>query len=507
MGQKRDHSSRLGLRVTVRLHGAVVGQAVHWPSRFGPATIGDSPEAVVPTPSGGPLAVARWRQPGVVAIDAREPGAASGAITVGETWRWKGPDGVDVDCDLVPYQRAARFGAIGGDLALLTLMLSLMVGVGQVNMLLKGLMPPAGQAAAGYEASPELIARLLSRDLDGEDQGVVDRADRPDMAKGNPSFYMPAGNDGPLHRIGGGAEAGDEVQRREDPDREEALAAGDADDAPTVDAAAPELDPLGAQDDGIAQIDPAPALADGGQAGARTPMERFIGWGFRDWFDAADSRTLDPEMQRQLDRARSRLRIDPDDPAAIQVLGYYSYLAEQTEVCRDAYRRYTELYPDDPAGFNNLALTYKRTGDYATEEALYRKALALDPLDAHVINNLAVNLAHQGRGAEALALMDQLEELTPDDPYADLHRAKIYATMDKRERSYRALARALEGVAALDTLHHIEFRQDIRLDPAFDEMRGEARFRRLLERFYDDADALLAGPDGKSRMAAEGSRG
>jgi hypothetical protein len=38
----------------------------------------------------------------------------------------------------------------------------------------------------------------------------------------------------------------------------------------------------------------------------------------------------------------------------------------------------------------------------------------------------------------------------------------------------------------LDTLHNIEFRQDIRLDPSFAKMRGEERFKKLLNRYYGD---------------------
>jgi tetratricopeptide (TPR) repeat protein len=127
-------------------------------------------------------------------------------------------------------------------------------------------------------------------------------------------------------------------------------------------------------------------------------------------------------------------------------------------------------------------LTYKRQGEYTQEEALYREALKIDPMDDHVLNNLAVNLAHQGRGEEALRIMDELEKLTPDDPYADLHRAKIFATMGKRDKAYKYLKKALEGTALLDTLHHIEFRQDIRIDPAFRTMRHEEKFQELLRR-------------------------
>ena len=80
--------------------------------------------------------------------------------------------------------------------------------------------------------------------------------------------------------------------------------------------------------------------------------------------------------------------------------------------------------------------------------------------------------------------MRQLEVLDPGDPYADLHRAKIYAEMRDDERAYEYLEKALEGMKALDTLHHIEFRQDIRVDPSFARLRQSHRFRGILVRYY-----------------------
>jgi len=306
---------------------------------------------------------------------------------------------------------------------------------------------------------------------------------------------MPAGNDGDLARAGGGARAGRRVLRSDPADGDEGDAAADVDAALSGDRPTPPL------------IAPDPAarllLADASEADrsdrhpqrASDPEERFLGWGFRDWFEVRDARTdTEQEIARQLDLVRARLSIDPDDPVAMQLLGYYAYLAENFTLGEQVYARYKRLYPDDPSGYNNLALVYKRTGAYAIEEALYRQALDMDPLDTHVLNNLAVNLAHQGRFDEALRAMDLVDELDPDDPYAALHRAKVYAAMGRKDAAYRCLRRALDGVGQLDTMHHIEFRQDLRLDPAFARMRGDRRFKRLLRQHYGhDADYILQG--------------
>ncbi|MFN7146953.1 MAG: tetratricopeptide repeat protein, partial [Myxococcota bacterium] len=173
-------------------------------------------------------------------------------------------------------------------------------------------------------------------------------------------------------------------------------------------------------------------------------------------------------------------------PNGLSIRAYYEYLAFDFEAAKRTYERFTQLYPEEPAGWNNLALVYKRAGEYQKEEELYRVALGLSPEDDHALNNLAVCLAHQGRYDEALQIMERLEVLVPDDPYADLHRAKIYAAMGKEERAYRFLQKSLASMRKLDTLHNIEFRQDIRVDPAFEALREQDRFRKVLDRFYGE---------------------
>ncbi len=474
---------------------------MRWRSRSGTIDRGS-----IPTDDGGALAGFRWTGPDAVALDAAPVGAGRATLAAGETWSWQGAHGIRVDLDLVPLQRARRWVGGQGDVAFIAIVLTLMVGAFQLRFLQQLLVEGASGGMDSYaEPSPEYIARLLQRDLDGADEGYEERAERPEYVEGNRSFYMPSGSQGSLERSGGGEQAGEQVQRREAEEPEEPVA--DALDEPTpdslLDGDLPELEPFPGEDatperELLGEEEPPTPDEDPGAA-LPEAMERFVGWGFRDWFDVRDAR---PESERQIARhleiVRQRLKIDPNDPGALNILGYYAYLAENGDLSKETYQRYVELYPDDPVGYNNLALTYKRSGDYEQEEALYRKALAMDPLDTHVINNLAVNLAHQGRFDEALDLMALLEELTPGDPYAELHRAKIYASMGKKNKALRSLELALDRVGELDTMHHIEFRQDLRIDPAFRALRDQPRFRKALERTYgDDAGYLTTGPDGR----------
>jgi len=234
--------------------------------------------------------------------------------------------------------------------------------------------------------------------------------------------------------------------------------------------------------------DPSDAVADGADGGhddkTVDPAEDKEGWGVQDWYDAEDTALEALEIELMLRAARERLRIDPNDPEALSVLSYYQYLAQDYAAAERTYEKFIRLYPEASAGYNNKALIYKRLGQYKKEEGLYRVALALTPDDETALNNLAVCLAHQGRFNEALTVMRHLEVIDPDDPYADLHRSKIHAEMGEDEKALEYLEQALGGMAQLDTLHHIEFRQDIRIDPSFEKLRHSRRFHAILLRYY-----------------------
>ena len=393
--------------------------------------------------------------------------------------------GVDVHARIVRRFWLPRWFGEQGDLILPVIALAVAVITLQLQLLASAMSPPEG--GGGFEPSPEYLQRLLKGDYGGAEKGLLAKPELPRPSHGDPieSFYLQPGHGGPLTRMGGGKNVGDHV------------ASGNPDPPPRrakpVPVGAGELDPEPVQpevmqDDGtVADATPDDEKAtDEDQPVAVHVTE---GWGLNDWYDTEDARQDAKEIQQELDLARQILKLDPDDPTGLNILAYYQYLAMDYTRAEKVYTRMTVLNPDDAAGWNNLALTFKRRKDYVTEEKYYRIALELSPMDDHAMNNLAVCLAHQGRFDEALKIMDDLETIIPDDAYADLHRAKIYAAMGKDERAYKFLEKSLRGMRKLDTLHNIEYRQDIRIDPAFEKLRKEERFRSMLMRYYgDEAD-------------------
>jgi tetratricopeptide (TPR) repeat protein len=346
--------------------------------------------------------------------------------------------------------------------------------------------PQASNDGSGGVFTAEYLQRLLRQDYAGADEGHLE-PHKGEASKQQNSYYLPAGAPGPATQMGGAADTAPTPVRTQGLEEPTPAAAkqGQRIEVTALETAEPLAQAADRGDDAAREGFGAEGSDEKASDKLESPpAEEKMGWGVRDWYDVADERLDHQEIRTMLNVARQRLRIDPTDPDALGVLSYYQYLAQDYEGAAKTYDTFIQLYPDASAGYNNKALIYKRKGEYAKEEELYRIALLLSPDEETALNNLAVCYAHQGRFDEALAVMKRLETIDPDDAYADLHRAKILAAMQNDETAYFYLEKSLEGMKALDTLHHIEFRQDIRLDPAFDRIRSTERFRALLVRYY-----------------------
>ncbi len=340
----------------------------------------------------------------------------------------------------------------------------------------------------------EYIARLLDKDLAGEEQGLietVDNIDRPEAERQiedeDRHLFLPAGNRGPTDNMGGAEDVAPEPVRGVDDDdivipkkRQEAEPQLALEDQRLLEDPLEVEEPDDGAEEGIEDAEDSEA------ENLEPPAEEEEGFGAADWYDEEDPVIQELILRDALQRIKARVELDPDDPIGLSLLSNFQYLVGEYDDAIETYDRFIELVPDSPNGYNNKALIYKRRGEYQQEEALYRIALSIDPSDDVVMNNLAVNLSHQGRFDEALAIMDQLEEIVPGDAYANLHRSKIYAEMGDKEQAYFYLRRALEGYRTMGTFHRIEFRQDIRLDPSFASLREERRFRSVLTEFFGD---------------------
>lgn len=515
---RRDESrarpvGRLAAMVSVTLHGERVEE--HFLAAGEEAVVGPGGDIVLPAPEGAPyVAWVTWPGGGGAQVRVRDGRGVDHLLAAGEAVE------IDLGGMLVRFELTERYFLrrtepfVGrGSLALLAVVLLLSLTAQQVDWLnakrceivqiLQPVLGPERTAVAlgalSCVSTPEggsipstvvaeYLQRLLEKDFEGADDGALELQQRKVHEREAVHFYLPAGNDGPKDRMEGAAETAPEPVRTPEEQnsklvlpkekKPEILAAPQGTEIPDP----PEADDTPDPEDPSQGV--AAAEVDEDQESAEAPAERQEGWGIPDWYNETDKQRERVETALNQRIAKERLRIDPDDKDALSLLSYYQYLAEEYDDAAATYDRFIQLFPDDSAGYNNKALIFKRRGEYTKEENLYRVALALQPGDVTALNNLAVNLAHQKRYDEALQIMADLEELDPGEPYADLHRAKIHAEMGNDEEALRYLDLSLQGMAKLDTLHHIEFRQDIRLDPSFERLRKDPRFHATLVQYY-----------------------
>lgn len=450
------------LQLTVRYRGRHVGNHVVAPGR-----------AALP---GLPLEVNSRRTPTGFEVDSPD-----GAQAVDPTAMLTHGD-VQVEVGRVRRFRLARWMAQQGDAVLPLLVLAATLFVAQANLLVAVLMLFFGGAGGGAvpEPSPEYIARLLDEQYNGAEHGVYALgADRPKSETKVETYYLQPGSDGPRTRMGGGKNVG---PKRKDgnPEAKGVKAAGDT----TV---VVELgDSLASPGEDAVAVAEEGGTAEADADGEDQAVEVTEGWGLTDWYDTEDARKDAKRIEQELRYAKQLIRLDPNDLYGLQIRAYYEYLAMDFDAADRTYAHMLKVAPEDGGTWNNIALLYKRKKDYAKEEQLYYVSLGHQPDEPNTLNNLAVCVAHQGRYDEALQIMKRLETMTPDEPYADLHRAKIYAMMGKEEVSYKYLRKSLASMRKLDTLHNIEYQQDIRVDPAFEAMRKTERFHKLLLRYYGD---------------------
>ena len=144
------------------------------------------------------------------------------------------------------------------------------------------------------------------------------------------------------------------------------------------------------------------------------------------------------------------------------------------------YRRALQIKPDFHHALANLgmALVNQPRPDFETAVRLYRHALKLDPEFHPALYNWGLTLMdHRRSEVDHLAVIDKFErvlELEPDDAGALYQLACCYSHLGNRFIALDYLADAID----LDEL----YAEDARFDAAFDWMRTDKNFRRLLSR-------------------------
>lgn len=114
---------------------------------------------------------------------------------------------------------------------------------------------------------------------------------------------------------------------------------------------------------------------------------------------------------------------------------YHGYVTLDNDAAITAYRTLLEQYPDDAWALNNVALQYADQGKLDLSIEYLERAIAEDPYTPNAYINLAAGLHFLGQRDSAYAVMDQFEEVLPDNPELVDWRARFAAADWDYERA------------------------------------------------------------------------
>lgn len=117
-----------------------------------------------------------------------------------------------------------------------------------------------------------------------------------------------------------------------------------------------------------------------------------------------------------------------------------------------------------------LGAAYVQMGRHEEAIAELREALKSSTVYEHTATELAHALAVAGKREEALTVLDQVEYV----PWKTIGAALVHAAAGEKDEAFRSLEKAIELRAPFVIL--------LKVDPRFDPLRPDSRFRGLLRR-------------------------
>ena len=166
--------------------------------------------------------------------------------------------------------------------------------------------------------------------------------------------------------------------------------------------------------------------------------------------------------------------LDPVSTAAQLNLGVVLYIAGRADAAVQHFDEVLDL--DDRFGFAHsmLALAYvsKHMPERAVEESAQARALAGRRPD--IVAVYGFSLGRAGRRREALATLDEIERLTSPRTPPPFQMAVVHIGLEDWDQAFDWLERAVDGRAWELPL--------LKADPAFDRLRQQSRFPKLLAR-------------------------
>jgi TolB-like protein/Flp pilus assembly protein TadD len=177
------------------------------------------------------------------------------------------------------------------------------------------------------------------------------------------------------------------------------------------------------------------------------------------------------EGEEELKKARA---LDPLSPAIHTHLGIaYMYGGRYGEAL-ECVAQALEIEPRFLLAHRVKGLALLRSGRAEEGVAALRQARSLDPRSAHAAADLGYALGRSGRTTEARAVLAELEQLANERPVSSYDFAVVLAGLGDDQAALERLENAHS-----DRATGVRW---LKVEPIFDSLRGDPRFRALIER-------------------------
>lgn len=174
------------------------------------------------------------------------------------------------------------------------------------------------------------------------------------------------------------------------------------------------------------------------------------------------------EAERELQRAAE---LNPVSLGIYATATAFRYFARRYDDFIEHCRGWVKRNPDCEWNYHHgLGAAYVQMGKHKEAIAELRQALKSSTMFEHTATELAHALAAAGKREEALELLGRVENV----PWKTFGAALVHTGLRENEKAFRCLEKAIDLRAPFVLL--------LKVDPRFDHLRADQRFRKLLRR-------------------------
>jgi tetratricopeptide (TPR) repeat protein len=180
------------------------------------------------------------------------------------------------------------------------------------------------------------------------------------------------------------------------------------------------------------------------------------------------------QVEEAIEEAKRAETLDPLSPIIVATVGSRFYYARRYDEAIAQYRKALELEPNFAVAHYDLARAYEQKGRLQEAIAESESAVKLFGRSPLFLGALGHIYATSSKRAEALELVDEMQQPAMKSLTPYFNSAKIYVGLGEKNKAFEQLASAYK--------EHSIWLATITVDPVFDPLRSDPRFADILRR-------------------------